>query len=775
MNKHGYFSEDGTEFIVTNPNLRKEFDNFLFNDVIFSYVQQTGVGYCCYRFDDPELTELLPGHTDVEYKRPAMMNRLFYIRDRGTGEFWNLNWEPVKKAYEYFRCIHGLGYTIIETSVRDLAASFRVFVPAGRDAVELWTVKIKNNTGQKKELSLFGYNEFSFKFLWGFFAYGHHIYKTSEFNRELNAMVATKHPEHKPHNNLTGFLTSDVAIDAFDGSRDFFLGKYNLLNEPLRVVEGNCSNSKGSTEEITGAVQFNFSLNPGEEKVINFVLGATDSVEGIRALKEKYLGRMEHYFAELKREKQAMIATNTVATPDEQFNRLINIWCKQQMLYGCKWTRWGYKGYRDIVQHAFGISNVYPELCKEIILEAYKHQYSSGLALRGWMPVDNKAYSDSALWVIYTLLYYIKETGDFDILDITVPYYDRGESTILEHIQTTLDYLERNKGARGLTLIKDGDWNDSLTNIGRGGKGESIWVSMAYASCLQEVATLYRYLGRPEQEQECLRRYDSIVKAINEKGWDGEWYLRCINDVDRPIGSRENEEGKIYINSQSWSIICGAADEKRAAKVIESLDKYLLTGAGYRKLTPAYTKFKADIGRITAMEPGIAENGTIYAHGNAFVIWAFLKMRLGDKAYDTFKRVAPGYFHGEDDPKLEGPYYTFPNCYFGDAHKNSPFIVEFPWITGSVNWFYNLAFEYMIGVRKEYDGLSIDPLLPREWDVVRMQRSLRGKTFDITIDNKCKTGAPKVSIVLNGKKHEGNKIKYADCQTNNKIEVVLCD
>ena len=425
-------------------------------------------------------------------------------------------------------------------------------------------------------------------------------------------------------------------------------------------------------------------------------------------------------------------------------------------------------GYRDIVQHGYGVSTFHPARTREILVEALRYQNSNGMALRGWNPVDTKAYSDSALWLVYTLVSYLKETDDMALLNLQVPFFDDGSATVMDHIERALGFLENNKGSHGLCLIKFGDWNDSLTAIGKEGKGESVWLSMAYAEAVSQMAGLLRYMNQKEKQAEYEDRYRVIKKAINESAWDGRWYTRCFDDNGRPIGSDQNEQGKIFVNTQSWALIAGLADEVRTDTILKSSDDLLSTDLGYLLLAPTFLTPDDHVGRISCLEPGICENGTVYSHVNAWMILGLLRANKPDKAYDTFKRITPGYMNGPDDLKQNSPPYIYANGYFGPDHRNNKFQMEFTWITGSVAWHYNTLAKEMVGIGPDYDGLVIDPKLPSEWNHVQVKREYRDKDFNFHI-----VKGDVFEIKLNGKVIHGNKIFLSECKAENKVEVII--
>ncbi len=768
QHSYGHFSEDGTEFIITNPECPRAFDNFLWNEASFANVQQTGVGCFDYQVDGTEAVQLLTGIGRVcdfdVFGRDHLMSRLVYIRDNDTGEYWNLNWEPSCMPYEKFECRQGLGYTLLSNTTNQVEAGFRIFVPQGRDPVELWDLRFKNHSSKPRNISVFLYVQFQFAFKWGFNSYGDAIYRETHLNEKLNAVVASKHPFRKPHGHLTGFLAGDRPIAAFDGSREAFVGTYRTLKDPIAVERGQSSNTPGSADATVGALQFNFMLTPGEETKLSALLGVADDESGVAVLRERYLGKSAKYFAEIQALHASRVSTNHVKTPDPVFDQMVNIWIKQAAAYGSTWCRWGWNGYRDIVQHGLGVSAQNPARTREILLEALRYQFSNGLALRGWNPVDEKPYSDSALWLVFTLCSYLKETGDLDLLEQTVPYYDGGTDTVLGHIRTALDFLEANKGSHQLILIKFGDWNDSLTGVGKEGRGESVWLSIAYAEAMREMAALMEATGQKPAADDYQKRREAIADAVNKHAWDGGWYKRCYDDAGQAIGSSDNRFARIFMEPQCWALIAGIADAERAEKLERSCDEHLLTDLGYMLLTPPYTELDPNIGRISSMEPGIAENGTIYTHLNIWMILGLLRQGKADKAYDIFRRITPAY---KDNDAKRKASFLYANCYFGPGHRNRPFQQEFTWITGSYAWLNTVLLNEMIGLKPGYAGLAIEPCLPKEWKEVEAERRWRGTTYRIRLLNPKGISRGKVSITMDGTPVKGHVLPHtADSKTH---------
>ncbi len=770
--RYGRFSEDGMSFFVTNPATPRAFDSFLWNDSVMSCVHQTGVGTCDVQIDESEAIQVFAGVgrvCDVEvYGRDHLMSRLVYVRDNETGEFWNVGWEPVCREYDFYECEHGLGYTRITSETCGIRSSLLLFVPLGNDPVEVWELTHENVSGRSRDLSVFVYNQYSLTYMWGFESYGDMLYRGAWFEPSCNAMIVQKHPYIAPHGHLTAFLTADRPVDGHDGSRRHFVGDYSTLSAPEAVVNGACTNTPGSCEATIAALQFDISLGSGETEVTGLINGLADGLEQVENLASRYLSSIGETFEELRRTKRAMVEKNAVATPDPHFDRIVNVWLKQQSAFGAKWCRWGYMGYRDIVQHGMGVSSFAPDRTREILVAAIAHMNSSGVALRGWNPVDTKPYSDSTLWLVYTLTAYLKETGDIDFLHARVPYYDGGDGTVLEHIERALDFLERNKGSHGLCLIKFGDWNDSLTNIGKEGRGESVWLSMAYIHALNEMSGLYEFIEDGDKALYVQGRAESMRRAVRASSWDGKWFVRCFDDRGHPVGSHANEEGSIYLNTQSWAIIAGVDDPEQRRSMLDACRQNLMTKVGYRLLAPPYLTRDDHIGRISYLEPGICENGTIYSHGNAFMFLAQLMAGMGEEAYETFTCLTPGYMSSSDCPKQKCPPYVYANGHYAPEHRNNAMQVEFTWVTGSVAWWYNSVLEYMLGFRRDYDGITIDPCLPSAWPKASLQRNFRGKSFDVDIR---RTG--EFSLMLNGCAVEGRYLPLSSCSDENLVEVTV--
>jgi cellobiose phosphorylase len=600
------------------------------------------------------------------------------------------------------------------------------------------------------------------------------FYRHSWWDQELNCLIANKHPYYRPHDYLVGFLAADYPFSGFEGNLASFVGTYQNLSNPETVVSGQCRNTPGSADATVMAGQMNLQIAPKGMQPIEIMIGATDAEQQIPVLKTRYFGHFDRNFEMLKDQKRQMVIRNQFHTPDADFNRLFNVWVKQGATYGATWCRWGWMGYRDIVQHGLGILPLKPERTREIILEAMRYQYANGLALRGWNPVDEKPYSDSALWLVFTLTGYLKETGDFALLEEIVPYYDGGEGRVKSHVEQALNFLEANKGAHGLCLIKFGDWNDSLTAVGKEGRGESVMLSQTYAEALKEMSKLAGYLGDSAQKAEYDQRRRLILKAIDSNAWDGQWYTRCFDDNGRAIGSHQNQYGKMFLEPQAWGMISGAADSEKADQLLTACDEILGTPLGYRLLAPTFSEIDDHIGRISSMEPGICENGTIYTHLNIWMILGLLRMGKADEAYALFRKNAPGIYSPENQVwKQNSPPYMYANCYYGPDHRNKAYEMEFTWITGSLAWLNSVFLNEMIGAQAAFGGLRIDPCLPSTWRECRVVRYYRGAVYDIQIQNPSGIQQGDLEIRLDGEALDGQILPLSARGQRHRVEVLL--
>ncbi len=546
-------------------------------------------------------------------------------------------------------------------------------------------------------------------------------------------------------------MASSIPVSGFDTSRRAFLGTYGDVTAPETVKEGKCKNSLVACEDMVGVLENTLCLEAGQSCTYHILLGATNSMEEAVKITDKLFSnnKIEDDFIVLKQSKNNMTKDIEINIPDSKVNNLINKWVKQQVQLCAEVGRDTGKGFRDQLQDAWAIASFNPELAKEKILETLQYEYSDGRCVRGWLPLDQHIYSDGPTWIAPTINAYLKETGDYSFLNVKVPYLDQGEDTVWEHILTAVRYSSDDTGEHNLVLAHAGDWNDSLNGIGVGGKGESVWTSIALYYALNNVAEMADKLYKDKKlKDEMLDRADRIKEAVNDTGWDGEWYLAGYTDEGEKVGSHLEKEGSIYLNSQTWAIMSGIVQGDRKEKCLKALDEKLDSPYGPLTLYPTYTRYNPSIGRLTGFVPGIWENGTPYCHGGTFKIVSDCCAGRGDKAYETMTKIMPDSNTNPSDHSGCEPY-VLTNMYFGPDNPRAGQTM-FAWVTGTAGWMFRAVTQYILGFHPGHDDIWIKPCIPSAWKECTLHRKFRGDVYKVKIINKG-SGSKVAKITVDGK------------------------
>lgn len=742
MAKFGSF-KNGNEYVITEKQPARPLLNYIWNARVLSGVNHLGGGIGAYgvralSYIDPT------GKGRCSVIRDG--NRYFYIKDKKSGKVFNPGWFPCKTDVTDYSCTHGLGYSTITSTCDDVKAIAEVYVNA-EDPCEIWTVTVENNSDEEKSLSVYSFAEFQLE---GYQRYSdYNSYVHGEFDDETNSIVCFNLAMERPHEWFNGFMSTDTKPVAFDTSKRAFLGVYGSVFAPKAIGEDKLNNSLAACEQMVGAFQHDFVIKSGEKASFNVIIGAVDSMATAKAISKKVFeaGKIEKDFEALKSSKKALSEDIFINTPDEKINNFANYWLKQQVQLCAEVGRDTGKGFRDQLQDAWAVASFNNELAKDKILETLTYMYNDGRCVRGWLPLDHHIYSDGPTWVAPTINAYIKETGDVDFLKTKVKYLDEGEDTVWEHMLTATRFASDDLGKDGLVKSRDGDWNDSLNMTGLQGKGESVWTSIALHYALHNMAEIARdILGDEEIYNEMIERAERIKEAVNDKGWDGEWYLAAINDYDEKVGSHTEKEGMIYLNSQTWAVLSDIADEERKQKCIDAVDKYLDSDYGPLTLYPTYTKFNNKIGRLTSFIPGIWENGTPYCHGGTFKVVADCLLGRGDMAYKTITKILPDADSNPSDESGCEPYVVT-NMYFGPDNPRKGETL-FAWVTGTAGWMFRAITQYMLGFHPSYNSFTINPCVPSDWKEVTMTRVFRGDTYKITVKNEngAQIGVKKLTV-----------------------------
>lgn len=751
-NSFGYFQNNGSEFVVTECNTPRALVNYSWNKKIISGVSQHGGGDGVYK-------ERCLQYIDQRGRNLMIKNghRYFYLRDEQDGLFWSPGWHPVQEKVDNFKCTHGLGYSLVESEKREIETSMRMFVPEN-DPCEIWTIKVKNNSKAAKKLKFYTFVDWQ---LLGYTGYSDYFsYLSGEYYDNLNAVHAKNRAVERPHNFFDGFIASDKKPSGFDTSRKEFLGNFGHTNAPKAVVNGSCSNSLASCEYMVGALEHTFELLQGESISLNIIIGATDGIENIKQTIENLFSdpqTIENEFIRLQQRNRLLFEKTIVNTPNEHVNHLMNHWLKKQIQIYAEVGSDNGRGFRDALQLLWAAASFDLEFTKSMMEECLRHQFADGHTLRGWLPTDDHHYSDGPVWIAPALEAYLTESGDYEFLNKVIPYFDGGEATVLEHMLRGLRHSSDDTGEHGLIKCHFGDWNDSLTGVGIKGKGESIWTTIAIVFSLKTAANIVsNVLKNDTLRYELLARADILIDAINTNAWDGEWFLRAINDAGEKVGTHTEQEGKIYLLPQVWAILADIVDKKTMQQLYKAIDEQLDSPYGSLLLTPPYTKFNEGIGRLTSFEPGIWENGSPYCHSNGFKIIADCKGGRGNQAWSSYQKAMP------DNPITPSTHsrcepYAFTNQYLGPGNRRAG-QTQFAWMTGTAGWYYRAMSEYIIGVRGQFNGLLIDPCLPDSWKSCSIERDFRGARYRVFIENPLGLQKGKIQLEVDGKAIEGNLV-----------------
>jgi len=787
--QYGHFSEDRKEYIVTKPDTPRPWFNYLFNDVYHALVSSTGGGYSYLK--DPKYHRLLR-YDHISTDRPG---RYVYAVDKADKDVWSLNWQPIRKQLTSWECRHGLGYSVISSEYKGIKSEITYLVTKN-DPVEIWNVKVTNTNKNKKDISLFPFVEF----ICGDVALEMHyrnilcLYNEADLDKKMNTIVAFKHSFKEHLKYGFGFFGTSAKINGYDCRKEVFVGKYNEIDNPDALKNGGCKNSYCRGEDMIGVFQIDLSLAPGATEEFVVVLGCVEERKDIKGLIEKYnnVGAAKKELEAIKKYWQMQIGRIFVKTPDKDFDTMVNIWGKYQLFAITHWRGTshyhgveGGLGFRDTAQDSEGLLSVDVELARKKLEKILYYQYSSGHAVSGFSDIEGTwenqgqtgvvKKADVAVWVPYTVVSYIKETGDVKFLDKVIEFHDGGKATVYEHVLRAIRYIYSKRGQHGLPLIGHADWNDAYDAVGNKGKGESVWLGMALCRAAKQIQELTDFIGDKKVSQEMSKIYDELYTIVNKLGWDGNWYLAAFNDEGKKIGSNVNDEGKVPLNSQTWAILSEVATKERLPKILDKIDNYLDTEYGPALFLPSYTSYNPGIGRVTAFAEGTKENAAVFSHACAFKIVSDCTIKRGDKAYDTFKKLMPTSKAKQDHDKYKVEPYVWAEYIVGPGSRYRFGEGAFTWNTGTTPWMFTAATEWMLGVRRELNGLLIDPCLPKIWKECFIRRPYRGAIYEVTIKNPDGVEAGIDKITLDGEEIQTNLIKPHGDGKVHKIEVIMGD
>ena len=780
--KYSEFSKDNKEVVILRPDLPRPWINYLYNEEYCAIISHTGGGYS-FEHDckTKRITTWNPDNLFTD--RPG---RYVFLRDRDSKEYWSINWQPICPEKHNFQCRHGLGYTVISSETNKIKGEITYFVPR-KEPMEIWKIKISNKDNKKRNLSMFSITElilgdFQTELLYkNIFA----MYNKSWFDKKLQAIVSMKNTWGwggvYPHQAYVG---ANFKIHGWETRRENFYGRYLIPSRPEAVLKGKCSNTDNHGENMVSALQHNFTLKPNEEReFVVMLVHAKSQQEGNKLLKKyRNLEIVEKSLKEVQNFWQKLVDKVEVVTPDKNFDRMVNVWSKYQLYTANTWSRspsyyhegTGGKGYRDSCQDAEGILSLNSEYVKNKLRAIAILHFKDGHTASGWSdhygPFTDSPRADHPAWFTYTLSAYIKETGDIEFLNEKAKWLDGGQGTMFEHILANINYLWTHRGKHGSPLIGIADWNDAIDSAGDEGKGESVWLGIAFHRTLLYGAELAGVLGKKDIQADLLSKAKEMKKILNSSaGWDGRWFLGGYTDEGKPFGSSKNKEGSIHMNSQTWAVLAEVCNDKRQKQVMSMVDKYCDTVHGPALLRPAYKQTDLSIGRITKFVPGVKENGAIFCHAVAFKIVADCMAGRGNEAFDSYQKINPAC--QKNGYKVEP--YVFAEYLIGPDHPYNFGEGAYTWITGTAAWMYLAATEWILGARRDFEGLRIDPCIPSKWNKCFIKRTFRDDTYEISIKNPKHVSKGVQSITVDGTPIEGNLVKYFGDGKVHQVKVIM--
>ncbi|MEM2821433.1 MAG: glycosyl transferase, partial [Thermoproteota archaeon] len=700
-----------------------------------------------------------------------------------------------------YECRHGLGYTRISSSYRGIEAQVTYFVPLGQ-TLEVWRLKIRNNNSKPVELQLFSYVEFC---LWDALDDMTNFQRNFSIGEvEVEGSVIYHKTGYRERRNHFAFFACSEPLTGFDTSREAFIGPYRGLEKPVVVEEGNSRNSIAHGWAVIGSHHVRIKLAPGESREIVFLLGYAENPQEekfiapniinkarVKKVIEQFLNpiKLDESFQELHQHWEKLLSKYRVETPDKDVNRMVNIWNQYQCMATFNLSRSAslYEsgigrgmGFRDSNQDILGFVHMIPDRARERILDLAATQLLDGGAYHQYQPLTKRGnkeigsgFNDDPLWLVLSTAAYIKETGDFSILNEKVVYENTPgtEQPLYEHLTRALKYTMDRLGPHGLPLIGHADWNDCLNlncmstipeesfqtapDRTDGKTAESVFIGGLFTLAAKEMASIAEHIGRREDAEKYRRLADEMAKRVLEHGWDGEWFLRAYDAFGAKVGSKECEEGRIYIEPQGMCVMAGIGlEDGRALKALDSVRKYLATPHGIVLHQPAYTKYYVNLGEISSYPPGYKENASVFCHTNPWIMIAETIVGRGNYAFDYYKRICPSaretisHIH-RCEPYVYAQMIAGPDSPTPGEAKNS-------WLTGTAAWNLVAITQWILGVRPGYDGLIIDPCIPSEWSRFKVTRVYRGATYVIEVRNDEHVCRGVKQIIVDGKPIEGN-------------------
>ena len=810
--KFGFFDDSQREYVITNPQTPWPWINYLGNEDFFSLISNTAGGYTFYK--DAKFRRL----TRYRYNNVPMDSggRYFYIKDGDTT--WSPGWKPCKTPLDKYECRHGMNYTSIEGVKNGVSAKVLFFVPL-KTWAEVQKLTLTNHSGKTKKIKLFSFTEWC---LWNAAADMENFQRNfSTGEVEIEGSVIYHKTEYKERRDHYAYYSVNTPIQGFDTDRETFFGLYNGFEDPQVVADGNPTNTVAHGWSPIASHCIEVELQPGESKDFVFVLGYVENAEDekweskgvINKTKAKATiarfnttEKVDAAFTELRKYWDNLLSIYNVQSGDEKLDRMVNIWNQYQCMITFCFSRSASffesgigrgMGFRDSNQDLIGFVHQIPERARERIIDIASTQFQDGGCYHQYQPLTKRGnndigggFNDDPMWLILGTISYIKESGDFSILDEMVPF-DNDMSvarTLFDHLTVSFDHVVNNLGPHGLPLIGRADWNDCLNlncfsndpnesfqtteNKSEGSKAESLMIAGLFVVYGRDYVELCQKLGNIDEAARAQKDVDQMIESIKQHGWDGEWFLRAYDYYGRKIGSNENEEGKIFIESNGWCTMAGIGKEEGlCVKALDSVKERMDTEFGIVLNNPAFTKYYIEYGEISSYPAGYKENAGIFCHNNPWIMIGETVIGRGDQAWEYYKKICPSYLEDISELHKTEPYVYAQMVAGKDSFK--PGEAKNSWLTGTASWNFYTISQYILGIQPDYDGLKIDPCIPAKWDGFKITRKFRGAAYQIKVVNPNHVNKGVKKVTIDGNSYKSNTLPVFELGTIHTVIVEL--
>ncbi len=752
----GYFIDEKKEYVITDMYPKRPLMNYMWNDSVMLRIDQFGFG----SLNVWDTKRRARNHVNEGD------NRHVYVMDRDSGEYYSANRNYGDLPFKVRETHVGQGYSTFISEYNGVRVEFKIFVPV-EERAECWEIKVINTSDTEKKLSVYPFIRVPVC------SSGHQAYVRAEYNERLGGLFSREEGYAMPCELYDRYFVTDAPVSSWCVADYEFTGVYNSPANPLALENGGELSSFGTcfVPQCDFAFKHDFDLAAGEEKVIHLVYGGANSEDHAAEILAN-LHSAEAFAANLAKleEISNMYDDNvSINTSDENVNRFVNIWLKRQIAYGKTWARGGYIGSRDTMQDVTSFVSLDPVVSRQRLLYGAQYIRENGNITRGFFASGGTLAHDCSTWTITAFVQYIKETGDFSILDEECGYFESElREPILDHLLRASKFLLEGVGEHGWTLWGECDWNDSLNACGIRGKGESLWLAEASVKCCGELSELLRRLGKNDIADDIDAKREVMKANIIKYGWEKDHFIYGINDFGEKVGTYESADAKSYLNSQTWAVLADIYDADKLNTLMDYVEDTFGCDFGYTQVSPCHAVGTDHIGRSSYFQKGCYENGSVYNHGCTFKLVADCYLKRGNQAYDSVLRMLP------TNPKNPSSHsgmepYAISNMYIGPENEFRAGYSPMHWITGTCGWLFRGVVEYMIGVQAEYDGLAINPAMPEAWKNVSVHRTFRGCVYDIDFIQNCYNGA--LSITVDGKAIEGNILPYFEDGAAHKVVV----